>query len=330
MKLIIPTKEQLDNFIASQAQSQFLQTWTWAEFQQSVGYEVRCLAVVDEQEACLATVTLISKTLFGGFTYWFCPRGPIIDCRLAIDDSRSIFEFIVANLKKIAREEKIIFLRFEPSFKPVSSDDFKLVQSVDIQPSQTNVLNLNKDEAELLSAMHQKTRYNLRLAEKKGVQIILARKVDFDDWWQLLKTTGQRDGFRLHSENYYKKMLALNFAKLYLAKKDKQVLAGILVIQFGDMATYVHGASANEGRSLMAPYLLQWVAIKEAKQAGFKYYDFYGVDKIKWPGVSRFKEGFGGQFIAYPGTFDLVFQRGYYEFYNIARRVVRMINRLKF
>jgi len=329
MKLIIPTKEQFDNFIARQAQSQFLQTWTWAEFQQSVGYEVRRLAVVDEQEACLATVTLISKTLFGGFTYWFCPRGPIIDCRLTTDDSQSIFEFIVANLKKIAREEKIIFFRFEPIFA-FKSADFKIIRTLDLEPSQNSFLDLTLSQEKLLSAMHQKTRYNLRLAEKRGVRVVLANQTDFADWWQLLKITGQRDGFRLHSENYYQKMLALDFAKLYLAKQDGRVLAGILVVQFGDTATYVHGASANEGRSLMAPYLLQWTAIKDAKQAGLKYYDFYGVDKTKWPGVSRFKEGFGGQFIAYPGTFDLVFQRGYYKLYSMLRWVVRLINKLKF
>jgi lipid II:glycine glycyltransferase (peptidoglycan interpeptide bridge formation enzyme) len=85
----------------------------------------------------------------------------------------------------------------------------------------------------------------------------------------------------------------------------------------------MHGASASKYRNVMAPYLLQWHAIKLAKNLGYKYYDFYGVDEDKWPGVTRFKKGFGGREVNYPGTFDLIFNRRWYSVYRMVRKARR-------
>jgi peptidoglycan pentaglycine glycine transferase (the first glycine) len=172
--------------------------------------------------------------------------------------------------------------------------------------------------------MHQKTRYNIRLAEKKGVKIYEAGPEKFDDFWQLMTVTCERDKYRLHSRNYYAQMLAeKKLIKLYLAEFKNKPIAAVLASFSGDTVTYMHGASANDERNVMAPFLLQWEIIKSAKLAGYKYYDFYGIDEKKWPGVTRFKKGFGGEEINYTGTFDLVFNSTWYNIYKILRKFRR-------
>jgi lipid II:glycine glycyltransferase (peptidoglycan interpeptide bridge formation enzyme) len=141
-----------------------------------------------------------------------------------------------------------------------------------------------------------------------------------------MEETKARDKFRLHSMNYYQKMLkAVPFIKLLVAEHDGKIIAGNIVSFFGDMATYIHGGSSDEKRNVMAPYLLQWQAIKIAKEKNLKYYDFNGINERLWPGVTRFKKGFGGEEVNYPGTFDLIFNYQKYIFYNILRQVRRKI-----
>lgn len=334
MKLIeITDKKRLDEFVASNG-GDFLQSWSWGEFQRAVGYEVIRLGVADQADNLLAVVTLIKKVLPGARYYWFAPRGPIITYHVSHITYQTLVDFLVEELKISAKKEKVAFLRFEP---PVTLDQAQhyywkefietdqVVATIALEPKQTAVLDLTKGSGDLLKAMHQKTRYNIRLAEKKGVEIIRGTESDFPDWWRLLQNTGSRDGFRLHDKNYYQQMMKVDLGQLYLAKHDTKILAGVFIIRFGNTMTYAHGASSNEGRNLMAPYLLQWQAIKDALTDDFERYDFFGVDKDKWPGVSRFKDGFSGQNLAYLGTFDLVFNKGYYRIYQVLRKLRRMI-----
>ena len=166
-----------------------------------------------------------------------------------------------------------------------------------------------------------------------------------------MRETNERDGFRLHGKEYYWKMLfnvqysILNnhsisnnnsisnnqysisglSIKLFIAKYQNKIIAGNIVAFFGDTVTYVHGASSNEYRNLMATYALQWQSIREAKARGCRYYDFFGIDESKWPGVTRFKKGYGGEEVDYPGTFDAVFDSVLYKMYNWLRWVRRKI-----
>ena len=173
--------------------------------------------------------------------------------------------------------------------------------------------------------MHPKTRYNIKLAEKKGINILESGTNHFADFWQLISQTSERDSFRLHGINYYQEMLRLkrDFIKLFLADYKGRLISTGIFSFFGDLVTYLHGGSADTNRNVMAPYLLHWQIIKTAKQQGFKYYDLNGIDEKKWLGVTRFKKGFGGKEINYPGTFDLVFDQGWYNIYRMVRKVRR-------
>ncbi len=356
----ITSKSALNDFIASRVNSQFLQSWEWGEFQESMGSKVFKVGI--EQEGILAAAaTLIKRDLPIGRSYFYCPRGPIMNFEFRISNFESIsndkiFDLLVDEIYLIAKKENVIFFRFEPTFKIQSTSwrtKFKIIKTLDIQPSKTIILDLTKSEEELLKNMHQKTRYNIRLAEKKGVKIREGNTVDFEEFWKIMSETRERDGFKLHSKDYYGKMLNFGLNKdseakfpvgslasgldidsridsnsltirLFLAEYDGRIIACNIAGFFGDTVTYMHGASSNEYRNIMAPYLLQWEAIKLAKKMGYKYYDFYGIDGNKWPGVTRFKKGFGGQEIEYPGTFDVVFNGRWYNVYRFIRYFRRL------
>lgn len=319
----ITDKRQLNDFIGSQTKSQFLQSWQWGEFQKEVSGTVWRIGVIEDDGRLLASAKLVKKQLPMGRSYFYCGRGPVMG-----DTKRSalIMNELFKTIKDFAVEEGAMFLRFEPisEFK-ISDFNFSISQTIDVQPSQTLILDLTKSEEEVLQGMHQKTRYNIRLAEKKGVKIIEAGADRFEEFWQLLASTGDRDNFNLHGRSYYQAMLKTDnsFVKLLFAEYKGKLLTGNLVVFFGDTATYIHGGSSNENREVMAPYALQWHTIKLAKQAGFKYYDFHGIDEIKWPGVTRFKMGYGGQIVKYPGTFDLVYDDAWYSIYKMIRKVRR-------
>ena len=323
MKLVqIENQDKLNNFIGAQQHSQFLQSWEWGEFQQAVGNKIMRLGVEDNGKLT-AAATLIKKPLSGGKSYFYCPRAPVGETT----------ELLFKEIGRLAQKEDVIFLRFEPQFKIPSNSagrqnyKFKIQKTIDIQPSKTLILDLSKTKEELLANMHQKTRYNIRLAKKKGVEITEAGPERFNEFWQLMRETVKRDDFRLHNRGHYEKLLSINdnYIRLLIAEYKDRIIAANMVSFFGDTAAYLHGASGNDYRNVMAPYLLQWRAIKTAKDKGCQYYDFFGIDKIKWPGVTRFKKGFGGNEVEYPGTFDLVYNKPWYTIYKLARKARRFI-----
>ncbi len=326
MKIIkIDNKEILNSFLKEEKYSQFLQSWEWGEFQESLGNKIFRIAV-EKDGIILAVATFIRKNIALRKNYFYCPRGWIIN-KTKISNFKfqikDIEAFLFNEIKKIAQKENAIFLRYEPLFKTENSK-FKIQNSISLQPAKTLILDLSESEEELLKEMHQKTRYNIRLAKKKGVEIVEGSIDDFDSFWKLMNKTSDRDGFRIHSKKYYRKMLEIDFVKIFFAKFEDRYIASGLFSFFGDTVTYIHGASDNELRNVMAPYLLQWQISLRAKEVGYRYYDFYGIDENKWPGVTRFKRGFGGFELDYPGTLDIVFDNFFYRAYELVRKIRRI------
>ncbi|MBN2854223.1 peptidoglycan bridge formation glycyltransferase FemA/FemB family protein [Patescibacteria group bacterium] len=301
---------------------EFLQSSIWEKIVKNGG----------EETARLEQVLLISKKIyfplllsklkfFSNLNYQYSPRGPIIS---RAEDFWSLAE-------KIREKFKPIFFRFEPELelmKNLTSNKYKLKKTIDLQPRQTLLIDLSLSEEEILKAMSQKTRYNIRLAAKKGIEIVEAGselEKEFKEFWRLMKLTSNRDGFKIHSEAHYRNLLTSSegIIKLFFAEFEGQKIATGLFAFYGDKVIYLHGASDNEFRNLMAPYLLQFEIIKKAKADGFKFYDFYGIDAEKWPGVTRFKKGFAGFVYNYAGTYDLIFRPWLYFFYNLLRRLRR-------
>jgi len=309
---------------------EYLQSWAWGGILEKEGEEIRRVGWRDEaNQEVLAAATLVKKSLGAGYYYWYAPRGPIFIGKPGQDRKGLANDFFSA-VQKL--DPKALFLRIEPAVGSKIggtkiSGQFTIVPSLPLQPKKTLVLDLGKSEPELLADMHQKTRYNIRLAEKKGIIIKEGGIEDWPEFWRLIRLTGERDGFRLHEAKHYKNLLAADpgFIKLFLAAHEGRNIAAGLFCSWGGRTTYLHGASDNEARNLMAPYLLQWSVIKQAKAAGGSAYDFYGIDEKKWPGVTRFKLGFGGRVVEYPGTYDVVFHPAVYRIYNLLRKIRRLV-----
>lgn len=327
MKVItIDSKQQLDDFVGGEKFSQFIQSWEWGEFQKSVSGGVWRIGVEDNGKL-VASAKILKKDLPMGKSYFYCGRGPVF-----LNESWSVeaAALLFGEIERLAKDEMVMFLRFDPNFDCISDieqiiGDRTFIKSEDVQPKKTLILDITKSEEEILASMHQKTRYNINLALKKEVQVVEGGKERFEEFWSLLDQTTGRDKFRPHGRSYYNAMLAVDpsMLKLMFADANGKPLAASIISLFGDTVTYLHGGSANDDRNYMAPYALQWASIQLAKKLGYKYYDFHGIDEEKWPGVTRFKMGFGGEIRNFPGTYDIIYDEGWYSVYQMVRKVRR-------
>ncbi len=211
---------------------------------------------------------------------------------------------------------------------------------MDVQPREILVLDISKSEEEILAGMKQKTRYNIKLAEKRGVKVYNSREEKYiEKFCRLVGITSERDKIKSHPENYYRKMFETipdDILKLYVAEYEGKIICANVVSFFGKTATYMHGASDNIHREVMAPYLLQWQAILDAKKAGCEKYDFGGIkshniehgawNKSNWEGITKFKTGFAPNTdsIEFPGCWDIVLNSNKYNLYRMLQKIKKI------
>ena len=326
-------KNHWDSFVQSNASDGgLLQSWPWGDFQKSLDHRIYRLGVINEEGQLQAAATVIRHELPFEYNYLYCPRGPIINV-LKIDDLASLF----TEIKKIAKEEKSFLLLVDPAWlvgneKLLTDLGFRKGE-YEVQPKCCLVLDLIKSEEELLTQMKPKTRYNIGLAQRHGIKIRISNELsDIESFWELTKQTSARDGFAPHPKEHYKKMFEIlikeGVVKLFLAEYDNKIVAANMVSFVGNICTYLHGASSDLYREIMAPYLIQWAAIAEAKKLWFKFYDFGGVNcktynNPKWNGITRFKAGFAPNTPAreYVGSFDLVLSPVTFSVYKFVKQI---------
>ena len=302
----------------------FLQMSAWMGFQRSLGRKVWRL------DDGFIKATIIRHDVRLGQNFLYVPYGPELNLELAKDGLRNEVGHFVRYLQALARAEGSMFVRIEPMHDMVvqllRAGGMKLrYVSGHIQPHRTSVMDLTKTEEQLLDAMHHKHRYNIGLAERKGVTVEESR--DAGIFWRLLQQTAEHDDFRTHGHTYYAKLLNA-FAdpegplrtKLFLAMQGGKPIGGAIMMEHERTVTYMHGAMDREYRALMAPHALHWALMRRYKQQGYKWYDFWGVDADQWPGVTRFKLGFSGATVEYPGAFDMVTKRFWRWLYRWAPR----------
>jgi lipid II:glycine glycyltransferase (peptidoglycan interpeptide bridge formation enzyme) len=202
-----------------------------------------------------------------------------------------------------------------------------------LNPASTILVDLTPTEEELLRRMHEKTRYNIRLAERRGVSArVGSGPKDLDTFLRLSEETATRDGFVQHASTYlaktYQFLAAQGMATIRVAENEGKVLAAQMEIAFGDTVTYLYGASSSESRQLMAPYALHWSAMRDAIAKGFTTYDLWGANpewqgsfyyKPSWEGITRFKRGFGARHVDLVGTWDLPFSRSLYALLHLGQ-----------
>jgi len=297
-------KQFLDNY----SNAHMLQTGEWGELKAAFGWKPVRL-IVGETGA-----QVLFRKLPLGFTVAYIPK-PVFSDRFSEVSAQFWFE-----LDKICKKHHAVFLKVEldawiDSTSPRSSlsdGEYGMRESLhNIQPPSTIIISLKGTEDEILARMKQKTRYNIRLAKKKGVTV--RAWDDLPAFHQMMQVTGGRDGFNIHSLAYYQRAYELfhsaGMVELLLAEHAGKPLAALMVFARGRRAWYVYGASNNQERNRMPTYLLQWEAMRWAKSRGSEEYDLWGIPDVDeetleanftdrndglW-GVYRFKRGFGGQ-----------------------------------
>ncbi len=306
---------QIQEFLATQIFLPVQQTPLWARFQKSLGVASLRIAILENKKVVAFTQVFVRKLPLG-LTRLEIPRGPLGDSRF--------FPAFLDELAKFACEQKAIFARFD--FQQNSSFASPKLRKAreENYPLATICVDLAQSEQEILAQMKPKGRYNIRLAEKHGVQISVEKSVD--TFFALLQKTTTRDGFFGHPKIFYAKLLEQlgENCVLLTARQASKPLAAILVTFAGDTATYYFGASDHAFRNLMAPYLIQFEAMKIAKKRGCRFYDFLGVApqnsvKHHLAGVSDFKKKFGGELVTYPTPQLIVFRPFFYALFRLAK-----------
>ncbi len=308
------------------------QTDAWAKFQESIPGRGKTWRIeFADSHGEMDEALIIKQQLPMGRCWLWCPRGPKMD---TYSDQTAWHNF-TKEVKSIAILNKAVFLRVEapvPKTEPVNwPKGFKNAHDHYL-PEHTLIVDISQPEEAILAQMKPKGRYNIKLAQKKGVEVFKSQNIahDVKVFYKILTQTTQRDGFAPHSESYYAKMLEILYpqglADLFLAEYEGKIIAALISTYYNDTATYYFGASGNEYRNVMAPYLLQWEAMLEGKRKGCKNYDFLGIapdekdSKHPWAGITDFKRKFGGSMVSYHPAKEYVFQLFWYTAMKLYKR----------
>jgi len=286
--------------------SHITQSWEWGEFRKQTSSIKKVLRLESVENNKITNVfqILFSRVPHLPFTVAYLPRSPFPS------------EQELEEIKKYCQKEKAIFLKIEPliGFTVDTGSQFTVGDS--ILPQHTIYIDLTKSDEDLLKDMHEKTRYNVRLAEKKGVVVKEENsEVGLEKFITILETTEKRQGFYSHTADYYrllwKNLSAHGICHILNAYVENNVAASIMLFHFKDFLYYPYGGSDTEYRNFMAPQLLHWKAIKLGKKLGAKTYDLWGSYKYTkeesdpFYGIYRLKSGFGGKDVDFPDSIDI-------------------------
>ena len=325
-------KVETSSLLSLDGHSNFLQSGYWGRLKGETGWKSVPLKLTYNGESI--PLLVLTRTFRRTLSIAYVPHGPALDIE---PEDREYF------LNKLSRDLveflplATFFIRYDLLWGETGVNNFpeKLQFSgihkapMDIQPPDTVIINLEPSEDEILALMHKKTRYNIKLASKKGVEISWGSEKDLDAWYDLYKTTSERDKIAIHNLSYYKKVFSMAAGsetapdvRILLARHEDELLAGIVVVFDDKRATYLYGASSNEKRNLMPAYALQWEAMKKAKERGCTSYDMFGIPPSNDPGhpmygLYRFKTGFGGEIHHRLGAWDYQYSNLVYPIYRV-------------
>ncbi len=328
----LTTGEELrryEEWVSSHPQGTLWQSLGWKRSQEALGREVKVYAD-EEGGAIRASALVVIDRTTGGLSTWEVPRGPIWVSSVELRVS-GLLEAIL----KDAKNDRCLSVFLSP-IEPIPRHSSLVTRHSrrHVHPEATRIIDLTTSEEEMLAGMKQKGRYNIRLAEKNGVRV--KQSADVDAFARLMDETAVRDGFRPSgSKNYRGFLQNAPGAFLLLAYGPGNVgqgndapkpVAGLIGAIWGTQGIYYYGASSYQHRELMAPYALQWAAMRHCKAAGCTSYDLFGVapeGRIEhpWAGVSEFKAKFGGTYVEYPPEQEIVLRP-------MAKRLLQMKRRI--
>lgn len=352
------TGPEWDALIAGLPNSHLLQTWEWAQVKSAGGWEPMPF-VWDGAAAMVLKRRVLSRAFAARLCLLYVPKGPLFDPSDSALKSR-----VLDDLESFARKQGAIELKIDPdvvlgsgipgqegsredetgrAFESQLRGRGWRSSGEQIQFRNTVLLDLLPSEDELLARMKQKTRYNIRLGEKKGVRIRTGTRDDLPALYRMYAETSVRDKFVIRTEAYYRTLWETfirsrsdgmaPYAEPLIAEVDGEAVAALFLFYFVGRAYYLHGMSREAHREKMPNYLLQWEAMKRAKARGCTVYDLWGApdefdeSDSMW-GVFRFKEGLGGQVVRTLGAWDYPARPLWYKTYTeIMPRVLARMRR---
>lgn len=330
-----------------------LQSWVWGQFKGRWGWTAMPLTMVigeNHAESIAAAMVLKRQLPRLPFCVLYVPKGPAFDYR----DTRLRTQ-VFSQLEQLARRERAIFIKIDPEIvrswgaenervSPLGTQVMDTLRArgwkesaEQIQFRNTVEIVLDQTEEQLLAAMKPKTRYNIRLAERKGVVVRAGTAQDLPMIFEMYQTTAVRDGFAIRPRDYYldgwPALMDAGMAQPLIAEFEGRPIAAVILVRFGERAIYMYGASDNSERERMPNYLLQWEAIRWAKNAGCAVYDMWGApdtfdEEDRLWGVWRFKAGFNGEVVRFIGAWDYPARPWWYRAYtDMVPRYLNMLRR---
>lgn len=317
-------REKFIEFNQKHPKGHFLQSPEWAKLKSEWKNEV---VLSEDKDGNIkgAMSILIRKLPYINSSIMYSPRGPVCDIH-----DKETFQDLVNGAKELAKKHNAFILRVDPDipdndeeFKKIAQEvGFKLKENVKdfsevIQPRYVFRLNVKgKTEEELLKSFHEKTRYNIRLAGRKGVTIRDGNREDLKDFYKIMQETGNRDNFLIRPLEYFEEMydcMGKDYLRVIMADYNGKPISGAIAIYYGNKVWYLYGASSNENRNVMPNYLVQWEMIKWALEKKCDIYDFRGVsghvdEHHPQYGIYKFKKGFNGDFVEFVGELYMVFK----------------------
>jgi len=327
-------KPEWDKILSGFKYPSFLQSWEWGEQKMMYGWEKDFLVWRDETGQVEAAAMVLSREhqtkLFGIKTkILYIPHGPLVDW-----NNDNLRRKVLGDLKKYVVKNHALYIKLDPQIitavgiksdenyreYPESQKVTETLKSLnwvkskqEIQFRNTFWIDLSYSEDELLARMKQKTRYNIRLASRKGVGVRILDKNEIKILYKMYLETSRRDGFIIRPESYYMDLLgnfiSAGYATPLIAEKDGDPVAGLFLFHFHKKSYYFYGMSLDKHRDKMPNYLLQWEAIKHSKKLDCEIYDLWGAPEVfnssddMW-GVYRFKQGLGGNVVQTIGAYD--------------------------
>ncbi|MBX7153279.1 peptidoglycan bridge formation glycyltransferase FemA/FemB family protein [bacterium] len=317
-QLITQTQRDAWNaFIGKAPHGSVLQSFEWGEVKSGTWKSVYACAT-DDNGHWLAAALILKRVLPMGLSIFYIPRGPIFK-RYDLQ----LIQFFFDSIRQLAKQEKVIVIKCDPEIPETSGDWINAFKNSgfsynqeNVQPRGTIILDIKPEPDELLKSFHHKTRYNIKLAEKKGVVVKEENSIQgIDIFYDLFKVTSERDQFMILHRSYFhhlwKTLSRHDMATVFVAYFDHKPLGAIFQTVFGSRMTYLYGASSNEHRNLMPNHLIHWQAILWSKQRGATSYDFWGIPSHPaeghplW-GVYRFKKGFCETETKWIGTYECI------------------------
>ena len=338
-------KEELKNFLQNNPKTNFMQSPEWAKVKTE--WKNEFIIVKDENGNIKGTMSiLLRKTPIFGRYIMYAPRGFVCD----VHDKETLKK-LTEKATEIAKKYKAFIFRLDPDvlqsdeeFKNIIKElgyktkkNIKDINQV-IQPKYVFRLDVkNKTEEELLKSFESKTRYNIRLATKKGVTTRVGTRDDLKIFYDIMKTTGSRDDFFIRPLSYFQKIydsMGPEHVRLIIAEYENEPIAAVLPILYGNKVWYLYGGSSNKHRNLMPNYLLQWEMIKWALENKCDWYDFRGVSGFKSEndpqyGVYKFKKGFNPVFMEFIDEMYIVYNPFINAIFNFTKGVYDKLNSIK-